>query len=529
MKRKGALIHERGAIVKKWAGKVPVCVLYPNTYFVGMSNLAVHVLYKTLNDLPDVVCERAFVEGDSPPASLESRRPLNAFEIIFVTLSFEMDYVNVARALSLASLSLLAKDRGEGEPLIVAGGICAMANPEPVAGLFDMFIMGDIEATIPYFIETFLKGRGKKRADLVGELSAPDWVYNPADLNVAYGHDGTVAAFEPASYRVSIERYKGTHLGTSVIISDQTEFSNMFLVEGTRGCPSRCPFCLTGAIGPFVYDRLPPIEEGVRDVGIIGGGVSYHPWLADLIRDLKGRGMRVHLPSLRVDQIPLEVIELVKDEVRTLTFGVEAASMRLRRFVGKPLTDQDIFERIAAIMTVKSFHLKLYFMVGLPGERTEDVDAIIAMAKHIMHLMIRQGSTRGTVGSITVHASPFIPKASIPFQWLPMEEAGSLKEKLAMLKRGLGKAANTYFTHESVKFSFLQGVFARGDRKVQDIVLQLAAGESLSRLQRESQHNLNFYVTRERAFDERFPWDFITEEKEKARLRKQLNTALAQP
>jgi radical SAM superfamily enzyme YgiQ (UPF0313 family) len=520
LKQKGALIHERGTIVKKWAGKVPVCVLYPNTYFVGMSNLAVHVLYKTLNDLPDVVCERAFVEGDSPPLSLESRRPLNAFEIIFVTLSFEMDYVNVARALSFASLGVLAKDRGEGDPLIVGGGICAMANPEPVAGLFDMFVMGDIEATIPYFVETFLNNRDKKRTDLVGELSAPDWAYNPADLNVAYGHDGTIAALEPASYRVSIERYKGTHLGTSVIISDQTEFSDMFLVEGTRGCPSRCPFCLTGAIGPFVYDRLPSIDEGVHDVGIIGGGVSYHPSLADLIRDLKGRGMRVHLPSLRVDQIPLEVIELVKDEVRTLTFGVEAASMRLRRFVGKPLTDQDIYERIAAIMAVKSFHLKLYFMVGLPGERT---------AKHIMHLMIRQGAKRGTVGSITVHASPFIPKASTPFQWLPLEEAGSLKEKLAVLKRGLGKAANTYFTHESVKFSFLQGVFARGDRRVQDTVLQLAAGASLSRVQRESPLNLNFYVTRERASDELFPWDFITGEKEKALLRKQLNTALAQP
>jgi radical SAM superfamily enzyme YgiQ (UPF0313 family) len=527
LREKGALIHERGAIVKKWAGKVPVCILYPNTYFVGMSNLAVHLLYKTLNDLPDVVCERAFVEGDSPPLSLESRRPLNAFEIIFVTLSFEMDYVNVARALSFASLSVLAKDRREGDPLIVGGGICAMANPEPMAGIFDMFVMGDIEATIPSFIETFLNGRDKKRAGIVGELSAPDWVYNPADLNVAYGHDGTIAAFEPASYRASIERYQGTHLGTSVIISDQTEFSNMFLVEGTRGCPSRCPFCLTGAIGPFVYDRLPSIDEGVHDVGIIGGGVSYHPSLADLIRDLKGRGMRVHLPSLRVDQIPLEVIELVKDEVRTLTFGVEAASERLRRFVGKPLTDQDIYERIAAIMAVKSFHLKLYFMVGLPEERIEDVESIVAMAKHIMHLMIHQGSKRGTVGSITVHASPFIPKASTPFQWLPLEEAGSLKEKLAVLKRGLGKAANTYFTHESVKFSFLQGVFARGDRKVQDIVLQLAVGASLSKVQRESQLNLNFYVTRERASDERFPWDFITGEKEKTRLRKQLNAALA--
>lgn len=528
MARNSAPAHERGTIIKKWAGKVPVCVLYPNTYFVGMSNLAVHILYKTLNALPDVVCERAFFEGGGTPASVESRRPLHAFEIIFVTLSFEMDYVHVARAFSLASVNVLARDRKQGDPIIVGGGICAMANPEPVAGMFDLFVMGDIEATLPSFMETFLDSRDKKRSDLVEALSAPGWVYNPAHLNVAYGRDGTLEAFEPASYRVHGERYKGRHLGTSAIISDRTEFADMFLIEGTRGCPSRCPFCLTGAIGPFVYDRLPPIDEDVRDVGIIGGGVSYHPSLADLIRDLKDRNMRVHLPSLRVDQVPLEVIELVRDEVRTLTFGVEAASMRLRRFIGKPLTDEDIYERIERIMAIKSFHLKLYFMVGLPGEQSEEVERITDMAKHIMHLMIRQGAKRGTVGSITVHASPFVPKAATPFQWLPMEESRALKDKLAVLKRGLGKAANTFFTHESVKYGFLQGALARGDRRVLEVILRLSAEGNLARVQRESPLNLNFYVTRDRAPEEVFPWDFITGQKEKARLRKQLDGALTQ-
>jgi radical SAM superfamily enzyme YgiQ (UPF0313 family) len=177
---------------------------------------------------------------------------------------------------------------------------------------------------------------------------------------------------------------------------------------------------------------------------------------------------------------------------------------------------------------MKSFHLKLYFMVGLYGERVEDVERIVEMARHIMHLMIRQGAKRGTVGSITVHASPFVPKAATPFQWLPMDDVSSLKEKLVILKRGLGKAANTYFTHESVKYSFLQAVLARGDRRVQDIILSLAEGGSLAKVQRESPINLNFYATRKRQADERFPWDFITGDKEKARLRKQLDTALAQ-
>jgi radical SAM superfamily enzyme YgiQ (UPF0313 family) len=531
---------ERGTIVKKWAGKLPICVVYPNTYFVGMSNLAIHVLYKTLNTMPAVVCERAFSdeggESRSKPVSgqrsgqrsIESRRPLGAFEIIFITLSFEMDYVNTARMLSRAHLGPLARDRKEGDPLVIGGGICVMANPEPLAGLFDLFIMGDVEATIPAFIDAYLAHREKNRAELIDELSQPDWIYNPGHLKVSYAHDGTVGGFEPASFRAGIERYKGRHLGTSAIITEQTEFSNMFLVEGTRGCPSRCPFCLTGAIGPFVYDRLPSIDEGVQDVGIIGGGVSFHPALVDLIKAVKARGIRPHLPSLRMDEVPMEVIELVSEEVKTLTFGVEAAAERLRRSIGKPLTDQDIYERIEAIMAIKSFHLKLYFMIGLYGERAEDVGKIVEMAKHIMHLMIRKGSKRGTVGSITVHASPFVPKAATPFQWLPMDDVRSLKEKLTILKRGLGRAANTYFTHESIKYSFLQGALARGDRRIQDIIIALAQGARLAKVQRESPINLNFYVTRERASDERFPWDFITGEKEKARLRIQLDRALAQ-
>jgi len=540
--RKIALPHvhgtERGTIVKKWAGKLPVCIIYPNTYFIGMSNLAVHLLYKTLNALPEVVCERTFFEDESgsasgprgpqnEPRSLESHRSLSAFELIFITFSFEMDYINAATMLSRARLGPLARDRKEGDPFVIGGGICVMANPEPLAGLFDLFIMGDIEATIPAFIDSYLAHREKGRTELIEKLSQPDWVYNPGHLAVSYAQDGTVAGFEPASFRASIERYKGRHLATSAIITEQTEFSNMFLVEGTRGCPSRCPFCLTGAIGPFVYDRLPSIDDGVQDVGIIGGGVSFHPALVDLIKELKARGIRPHLPSLRMDEVPFEVIELVSEEVKTLTFGIEAAAERLRRLIGKPLTDQDIYERIEAIMAVKSFHLKLYFMIGLYGECLEDVEKIVEMAKHIMHLMIRQGAKRGTVGSITVHASPFVPKAATPFQWLPMDDVGSLKEKLTVLKRGLGRAANTYFTHESVKYSFLQGALARGDRRVQEIILLLAGGASLAKVQRESLINLNFYVTRERAPDERFPWDFITGKKEKARLRKQLDAALA--
>jgi radical SAM superfamily enzyme YgiQ (UPF0313 family) len=207
--------------------------------------------------------------------------------------------------------------------------------------------------------------------------------------------------------------------------------------------------------------------------------------------------------------VPLEVIRLLRDSIKTLTFGIEAADERFRRCIGKPMPDQEIYDRIEAIADIKSFHFKFYFMVGLPGEGREDVEAIGAFIRRILHVLVKRGSAKGRIGSITVHASPFVPKASTPFQWMAMNDMRELKEKIAILKRELGKVPNTHFTHESVKYSFLQGVFARGDRRVKDVILDLSEGKNLTRIMRESPLNLNFYATRERGKDEIFPWDFI--------------------
>ena len=250
-------------------------------------------------------------------------------------------------------------------------------------------------------------------------------------------------------------------------------------------------------------------------MGIIGGGISYHPGLAGIVRRLESAGVRVHLPSLRLDEVPLEVIDLLKESIKTLTFGIEAATEDLRRCLGKPLSDREIFERIEAMADLKSFHFKFYFMIGLPGERRDDVEAIVALIKHILHLLVKKGSKKWRIGSITVHVSPFVPKAATPFQWLPMEDMSDTKEKISILKRELGKVANTYFTHESAKHSFVQGAFARGDRRLKDILLRFSRGENLTKIMKESPLNLNFYATRERGRDEVFPWDFIGDRREK--------------
>jgi len=318
-----------------------------------------------------------------------------------------------------------------------------------------------------------------------------------------------VEGFEPADLSVTVERYTGETLGMSVITSPNTEFADMVLVEGTRGCPSRCSFCLLGNLYGFRSEDVDATVGEAKDVGIIGGGVSFHPRIAEIVESLTSRGTGIHLPSLRLDEVPLGLIELMKDTVKTLTFGVEAATERLRRAVGKPMTDEEVISRIDAIMALRSFNLKLYFMIGLPGETLGDIAAIPELVKHIRHVMIRRGAPRGALGSITVHASPFVPKAATPFQWLPMADMAEMKEKISRLRHAFGKIDNTYFTHDSVKFSFLQAVLARGDRRVSDTVVRLARGASLARILRESPVNLNFYALRERPRDEIFPWDFI--------------------
>ena len=525
--RKEILSRERGAVLKKWTNRVPVCVAYPNTYYIGMSNLAVHLLYRELNSRPEVVCERVFLDPGEKPLSVESGRPLSSFEVVFFTFSFEMDYANVIAMLRDSSIPLDAKERGPGDPIIVAGGICAMANPEPMSPFVDLFIMGDVESCLPPFIERYLRARKKQRAEVIDELSSWTWVYNPAHLGVAYGEDGTVQEFVPPSFRVEVERYRGKNLATSAIMAPDTEFADMLLVEGTRGCPSACAFCLAGNIYPFISDRLDHISGDVREVGIIGGGVSFHPRLPEIIRRFDEMGAHVHLPSLRLDEVPLEVIDMIKTTIKTLTFGIEAGTERQRRRIGKPVSDRDIADRVEAIAEMASFHFKFYFMVGLPDERREDVDAIVDLVKHILHLLVKKGRKKGRIGTVTVHASPFVPKAATPFQWLAMDEMKGLKEKMAILKRGLGKVPNTHFTHESIKYSFLQAVFARGDRRLKDAIVRCAQGESLAKVMRESPLNLAFYATRERREDELFPWDFIGGRTEKEDLRRRLHSCLS--
>ena len=476
------LSQEKGAVRKKWGGGIPVAVVFPNSYHVGMSNLAVHILYRTLNKRDDVVCERFFYEEGLPLVSVESSRPLASFAVVFFTLSFELDYPNIVRILEASSLPPLARDRDDASPLVVAGGVCVMANPEPVAPFFDLMVLGDIEATLPQFMDRYVASRTSGRENIIAGLDAFPFVYHPAGLSVKYREDGRVDAFEPPDFSVSVEHYSGDTLGTSVIISPGTEFGDMALIEGARGCPSRCSFCLIGNLYRFRSEDIGTAIGDTRDVGIIGGGMSFHPRIVEIVDNFRKQGITVHLPSLRLDEVPIELIGILKDDIRTLTFGIEAGTLPLRAALGKKISDDEIISRIDAIMELKSFNLKLYFMIGIPGETLGDIDAIPELVKRVRHIMVQHGAPRGSLGNITIHVSPLVPKAATPFQWIPMEDMGELKEKISRLRGAFRKIDNTVFTHDSVKFSFLQAVLSRGDRRVSATLSRLAHGESFNNI-----------------------------------------------
>jgi radical SAM superfamily enzyme YgiQ (UPF0313 family) len=511
-KTTGVLPHpqEKGVYIKNRGGRIPVCVVYPNRYYIGMSNLAVHMIYSTLNRMPDVWCERSFLEeGRIQPISIESKSPLTSFAILFFTISYELDYLNIPMILKASSITLKRDERREAEPIIVAGGITVMANPEPLAAFFDLFLLGDIEVVIPPFMERYIEASGKARGEIIEVLSTFDWAYNPDQLTISYNEDGRIGAFKPANFKKRVAYYEGNTLGRSAIITEGTEFSRMFLVEGTRGCPSSCPFCLIGNVYRFIYDSLDDIETDEKEIGIIGGGVSFHPHLIDVIEGLRAEGRHIHLPSLRIEKVSIPLLEFLKTDIKTLTFGIEAGSEQLRRLIGKPMTDDEILGKMEVILALRPFNLKLYFMIGLYTETEEDIDAIVGLVKRIRHVMVKSGSKRGTVGQITVHISPFVPKPATPFQWLPMADMASLKEKIKRLGRAIRKVGNTYFTHESIKYSFVQGILSRGDRRLAPMIIRLAQGEAITRLLREEYLNLNPYCLRERVEEEVFPWDFI--------------------
>jgi radical SAM superfamily enzyme YgiQ (UPF0313 family) len=529
------LAREQGACQKDWGGRIPIALVYPNVYSVGMANLGFLTVYGLLNRHPDVVCERAFFPDweerqelertGTRPFSLETQKPLDAFEMIAFSLSYENDYPNVAALLSMAGIPAERCRRSLNSPLLIAGGPAIFLNPEPMAGIIDLFLLGEAEESLDEVLEHYRKRRGADRREaFVLEAPSVPGVYVPALYEPHYTEDGFLASFEPKEgapakvQRRWIRDLNRTNTQTTVF-TPEAEFSGIHLVEVGRGCSRYCRFCSTGFIyGPVRYRNLESLksslEEGIgknRRLGLVCASLGDYPELDSLCEWLLERGGELSAPSLRLDTLTDRLLEALRASgQKTVTLAPEAGSERLRRMLHKAFDDEDILCTADRLAEHGIFNMRLYFMVGLPSEGEQDIEAIIDLTKRIRHRFLQAAKNKRRMGEITLSVSPFVPKPWSALQWCGMAEQGILQDRMKKIRRSLQKEPNVHVTHGLAKWAYLQALFGRGDRRVLPFVLAGASADTdWKKVFRQTTLNPDFFVHRERRRDELFPWDFV--------------------
>jgi len=539
---------EIGTIRKQWKGRIKVALVYPNTYHVGMSNLGFQTVYDLLNKIDHVVCERSFLPDDSGPAAgrivaIESGRPISDFDIIAFSVSFENDYPNLLTILDRAGIPLRSDDRGTPHPLVIAGGIAFFSNPEPVSPFIDCFLIGEAEAILPRFFDIALPDllSQDKRTCLKTLARNVTGAYVPAFYSTTYNPDGTVCAIEPLiDVPVKIERMYMKDLSNvptcSAIITTDTTFDSTFLIEVGRGCPHGCRFCSTG----FVYrpPRFRPLslldkclQQGASmtdEIGLVGAAVSDLPDINKLCGQAFEKDTRISFSSLRADALSPELISILRqNKVKTATIAPDAGSERMRKVINKGITEEDVLNAAESLVAGGIPNLKLYFMIGLPTETMDDVEAIVLLCKQIKHRFLKSSRIRKRIGEITVSLSSFIPKPFTPFQWIPMDEVRSLKKKIKKIKDGLKRVANVRVHSDIPRWAYIQALLSSGDRKVAQILLLANQNRgNWPKTFKASPVNPDFYVHRERSLNELLPWDFIDNGINKSFLKQEYQRAL---
>ena len=547
------LAEEQGTVVKDWGGKISVALVYPNTYAVGMSNLGFQTIYRHLNAMPDVVCERVFMpepadldemrRAQTPPFSLESLRPLTEFHLVGFSVTYEGDYVNVLRLLGMAGIPLRAAARRPHDPLILMGGVCAFSNPEPVAPFMDFVVVGEGEELVVELISAYRAGY-RDRTGLLASLAGLDGVYVPERYEVAYAVDGTVAdvvARDGAPAVVAKRRLRNVNAFETIaaVKTSQAEYGHMALLEVGKGCGRGCRFCLEGQVyRPVRHRSVDALREtvermaasGERRIGLVGACVSDYPWLGDLLKIVEDNGMELSISSLRADSLSEGLVAaLARGGHRTLTMAPEAGTERLRRSIRKSISDDQLMTACDLVRAHGIPNLKTYFMIGQPTETIEDVEAIPDLAGRMLERLRILDPTGRPFGRLTLSVSSFVPKPWTPFQWAPFDGAESLQSKLEIIKRGVRRFSNVRVLHENPREAALQALLARGDRRVGDF-LELAASHEgdWRRALREWEGDAAFYTTRHRSIEERLPWDHFDVGVKKAGLLREWERAAAE-
>ncbi len=526
--------RERG--LRRSGGGLLTAVIYPNRYAVGMSNLGFLSVFRRASETFSVAAERAFLpdplhesalkKAGKPVLTLESRRGLREMDLLLFSISFENDYLNVLKILGLSGIPLRSRARDKGFPLVGAGGAAVQINPETISPFIDFFALGEGEELTPEILTRIGErgGRHGDKRDILDALSQVEGIYVPERFEAAYDDRGRLASFANIAGGHDLVKVRkvadlsGMSL-CSPIVSADAEFSDMLLVELERGCPFGCAFCVAAALyGPVRMrpedDILSDIEAGMKltgTVGLLGPAVSSHPGLIRILTRIRQHGGSVGLPSIRTELLTDEGIKLLSAlSVKTLTIAPEAGTERVRGMIGKTMSDEDILGLVEKASAAGITSVRVYFLVGMPGETDSDIQAVSDLAKRIRHTIIAATRGSGRAGRVTVSLTPLVPKPHTPLQWMAMADRKILSKKITRIQSALRGIGGISVIFEPPKWSYIQALLSRGDRRVADILEAAAASDGdWGAAFRETPVNPDFYVSRERDEDERFPWDFI--------------------
>lgn len=529
------LSKEVGFVRKPHGGRLRVALAFPNTYFVGMSNLGFQTVYTLFNAEDDIVCERVFLPpkteladqlaSGAPLVTLESQTPVADFDVVAFSVSFEWDYTNVLTLLRLAGLPLRAEARGPRHPLVMIGGAVTFVNPEPLALFADVIAAGEGEALIPALLRAFQ--RASDRDDLLRTLAAERGFYVPSFYDVEYAADNTIAAFIPRAgtgapagvRKAALKTTDAVDPPATTIFTPDTEFGSRFLVEVVRGCANLCRFCWAGynylPVRPFPTDRILELAERARPhanrVGLVSIALCDHPDIEEILTRLSAMGYSISPASLRLDDLTPTIVRLLRESgERTLTIAPETGSDRLRRVINKTITNEEILAAAELIFASGIENLKLYFMIGLPTETDEDLVAIRDLTLQLREIMVKHARGRGQLGRIVGSVNPLVPKPGTAYQWLPMEGDASIERKIRRMRGLMAGIDNVYVNIKSERHSFYQALLSLGDRRVAPAIEAAERnGANWRAAVAEAGVDAGFFVFRDRSHDRVLPWDII--------------------
>jgi radical SAM superfamily enzyme YgiQ (UPF0313 family) len=532
------LSKETGYTKKPHGDRLRVALAFPNTYWVGMSNLGFQTIYRLFNAHDDIVCERVFLPPKqelaellatrTPLVTLESQTPVGDFDVLAFSVSFEWDYVNLLTMMRLAGMPRYAAERTDRHPLLVIGGAVTFVNPEPLAPFADVIAAGEGEVLVPAFDRAF--SAATDRADLLRLLARERGFYVPAFYEPRYDTAGALTGYATTAAgaladapipvrKAAVKTTDALDPPATSIFTPDTEFGSRFLIEVVRGCANLCRFCWAGynylPVRAFPADRILQLAAEARRyasrVGLVSIALCDHPEIDRILAGLLEMGYAISPASLRLDDLTEPIVRVLRASgERTITIAPETGSDRLRRVINKTVTNDEILDRAELIFANGIENLKLYYMIGLPTETDDDLVAIRDITLQMRERMLAHARDRGAVGRIIGSVNPLIPKPGTAYQWLPMEDPAAVDQKIKRLRSLTSDIDNVYFNIKSERHSYYQALLSLGDRRVAPTIEAAERnGQNWRAAVAETGLDADFYIFRDRSRDAALPWDII--------------------